>query len=156
MGFLSNLMGMGGAKSDAKKEKIRNIFNEQVKDGESYSVFAGFNIVVKDKLLKQVSTYYNYLIGYKDGDDPEMVIISTDNKLSSFKPPVYCKKSECSQANVSKEGLFSIWHPAFEKEPLRFGVSAFSAMHLDSYLLKVSYVNEYEPFATFFQNRFAK
>lgn len=79
MGILNKIMGMGGAKSDAKKEEIRQIFISRVEDGESYTVLAAMNMVTTKKLFKEVRTYYNYIIGYKDGDDPELVIISTDN-----------------------------------------------------------------------------
>jgi len=155
MGLLNRIMGFGGAKSDAQKGKIRRLFNERVNDGESYTVVAAFNIVMKDSLLKQTHTYYNYIIGYKDGDDPEVVVISTDSELSSFEPPVYCKKSECSKAAYMLEtGNFSLNHPAFGNEPLIFGI--IPSTSLGGYIIKVSYLNEFTPFAEFFQNRFAK
>jgi hypothetical protein len=154
MNFLKNLMGMGGAKSDSKKAEIRNIFNSKVEVGESYTVLAAMNMVTEKKLLKEIRTYYNYIIGYKDGDDPEIVILCTDHELSEVDTPVYCKKSECSKAECSQHGTFLITHPHFGGKPLEFGIIPSTA--LGGYIISVSYVDEFTPFMEFFQNRFAK
>lgn len=156
MGFLSKLMGMGGAKSDAQKERIRGLFNERVKDGESYKVVAAFHVVVKDNLLKQTHTYYNYIIGYKNENEPEIVVIPTDCELSSLESPVYCKKSECSNVEyLMNTGSFSFVHPNFGSEPLTFSVIPSTSIY-GGYIIKVSYLDEFADFAEFFQNCFAK
>lgn len=155
MGILNKMMGMGGAKSDTKKDEIRGIFNSRVEEGESYTVLAAMNMVTTKKLLKEVRTYYNYIIGYKDGDDPELVIISTDNELSAFEAPVRCKKSECQKAGyLEKTGSFTVTHPSLGGEPLDFAVIASTAW--GGYVIDVSYVDEFMPFMEFFQNQFAK
>jgi len=154
MNFLKNLMGMGGAKSDSKKAEIRNIFNSKVENGEAYTVLAAMYMLHEQKLLKEVRTYYNYIIGYKDGDDPEIVIISTDHELTDVGEPVYCKKSECRKAEYSQQGTFLITHPDLGDKPLEFGIIASSAW--SGYIISVSYVDEFTPFMEFFQNRFAK
>jgi hypothetical protein len=59
--------GQSGSNAEGKKEEIRNIFNAKVKDGESYNVLAGMNMVTTKKLTKEIRTYYNYLVGYKNG-----------------------------------------------------------------------------------------
>lgn len=155
MGFLDKMMGLGGSKSDAKKQEIREIFNSKVQNGDDYIVLAAMNMVTTKKLLKEIRTYYNYIIGYKDGDDPELVIISTDSELSSFEEPVHCKKSECSKIEyLQQTGSFSITHPQLGSEPVDFGIIASTAW--GGYVIGVSYVDEYMPFAEFFQNRFCK
>lgn len=155
MRFLKMFMGYGGAKSESKKEEIRNIFTSKVENGEDYTVVAAWFVVHEKKLLKDVTTYYNYIVGYKDGDDPEIVIISTDPKLSTFEEPVLCKKSECESAVYNtKDGMFAITHPAFGKDPLKFGIIATTRM--GSYVISISYLDEYNSFLEFFQNRFAK
>jgi hypothetical protein len=53
--------GQSGGNVEGKKEEIRNIFNSKVKDGESYNVLAGMNMVTTKKLTKEIRTYYNYL-----------------------------------------------------------------------------------------------
>ena len=93
-----NIMGMGGAKSDSKKEEIRGIFDSNVEDGASYIVLAGMHPEVKKNLLKEVRTFFNYIIDYNDSDDPEIVIIPTDSELSVVDEHVYCKKSEYLKA----------------------------------------------------------
>lgn len=116
---------MGTSGSEAKKEEIRKIFNEKVADGASYETLAAMNMVTTKKLTEEVRTYYNYLIGYKDGQDPELVIIATDHGLSSFDEPVVCKKSECTKAEyLVKTGNFTITHPAFGDKPLDFSIIA--------------------------------
>ena len=152
MGFLNKLMGMGTTKSDAKKEEIRQIFNAKVENGESYIVFAGMNMVTKQTILKETRTFYNYIVGYKDGDDPEIVIIETTHDLASFNEPIYCKKSECTRA--SYDNLFNIWNPHLGDEPVKFMIIASSAW--GGYVISASYVDEFAPFLEFFQKRFEK
>jgi hypothetical protein len=151
--------GQPGSKSDGKKEEIRNIFNSKVNDGKNYTVLAGMNMVTTKKLTKEIRTYYNYLIGYKDGDDPEIVIISTTNDLASVDEPAICKKSECTKAEyIEGTGSFSISHPAFET-PVDFGIIASAAWGSPlsgALIIPVSYVDEFMPFTEFFQKRFAK
>jgi hypothetical protein len=155
MGFLDKMMGMGTAGSEAKKEELKAIFQSQVKNSEAYTVLAGMHMVTTKKLFKEIRTFYNYLIGYKDGDDPEIVIISTTSDLSSFEEPVYCKKSACQKAvYLQQTGSFSISHPQLGSEPVDFAIIASTAW--GGYVIDVSYVDEYMPFTEFFQTRFAK
>lgn len=155
MGLLDKIMGMGGAKSDGKKQEIRALFNSKVENGDSYTVVAAMNMVTTKKLLEEVRTYYNYIIGYQDGGDPELVIIATDSQLSSFEDPVFCKKSECTKAEYLQEtGSFTLTHPAFGNDPLDFSIIA--STNWGGYVISVSYVDEFMPFMEFYQNRFAK
>lgn len=155
MGLLDKMMGLGGAKSDARKEEIRKIFDSKVENGTDYTVLAAMNMVTTKKLFKEIRTYYNYIVGYKDGDDPELVIISTDSELSDFDPPVICKRSECKQAAyITKTGSFTLTHPAFGNELLNFSVIASTAW--GGYVISVSYVDEFMPFMEFFESRFSK
>jgi len=154
MNFLKNLMGMGGASSGSKKTEIRNIFNSKVENGEEYTVLAAMYLLHEQKLLKEVRTYFNYIIGYKDGDDPEIVIISADCELSDVGEPVYCKKSECRKAECSQHGTFLVTHPDLGDKPLEFGIIVSTAW--DGYFINASYLDEFMPFMEFFQNRFAK
>jgi hypothetical protein len=152
--------GSAGGKSDSKKEEIRSIFNSKVNDGESYTVLAGMNMVTTKKLMKEIRTYYNYLIGYKDGDDPEIVLISTTNDLASVDEPVICKKSECTKAvYLQKTGSFNISHPKLGDAPVDFSIissAAWGAPLSGALIIPVSYLDEYMPFTEFFQTRFAK
>jgi hypothetical protein len=152
--------GQSGGKSDGKKEEIRNIFDSKVNGGKNYIVLAGMNMVTTKKLMKEVRTYYNYLIGYKDGDDPEIVIIPTSNDLASVDEPVICKKSECTKAvYLQNTGSFSISHPKLGAAPVDFGIissAAWGAPGTGALIIPVSYLDEYTPFTEFFQNRFAK
>ena len=154
-GFLNKLMGLSGKKSDEKKEEIRNIFNSKVKDGDSYAVIAAMNMVTTKKLLKEIRTYYNYIIGYHDGEDPEIVIISTDSELSSFEEPIYCKKSQCKNISyLSQTGSFTMSHYELGEGLFNFFIIASTAW--GGYVIDVSYVDEFVPFMEFFQNQFSK
>ena len=155
MSFLKKLMGMGTSGSEAKKQEIRKIFDDRVTDGPTYATIAAMNMTTTKKLTEEVRTYYNYIIGYKDAEDPELVIIVTDHELSSFDEPVVCKKSECTKADfIEKTGSFSITHPAFGDKSLDFSIIASTAW--GGYVISVSYVDEYTMFYDFFVNRFAK
>ena len=155
MGFLNKLMGLGGAKSDAKKQEIREIFNDNVQDGDSYTVLAAMNVVYEKKLLEEIRTFYNYIVGYKDGADPEIVIISTDSDLYDVDEPVRCKKSECQEAKyLEQTGSFTLTHPDLGSGPTDFAVIASSAWGAN--IISVSYVDEFTPFMEFFTKRFCK
>jgi hypothetical protein len=131
-----------------------------VNGGKDYIVLAGMNMVTTKKLMKEVRTYYNYLIGYKDGDDPEIVIISTSNDLASVDEPAICKKSECTKAvYLQNTGSFSISHPKIGDALVDCGIissAAWGASGSGALIIPVSYLDEYTPFTEFFQNRFAK
>jgi hypothetical protein len=116
------------------------------------------NMVTTKKLTKEIRTYYNYIVGYKEGDDPEIVLISTTNDLVSAEEPVFCKRSECKKAvYLQNTGAFSISHPKLGDTPLDFGIIASAAWGSSGALIiPVSYVDEFTPFTEFFQNRFAK
>jgi hypothetical protein len=150
--------GQSGSNAEGKKGEIRNIFNAKVKDGESYNVIAGMNMVTTKKLTKEIRTYYNYLVGYKDGEDPEIVIISTTYDFASIAEPVLCKRSECTKAvYIQDTGSFSISHSKLGDAPLEFAIIASSAWGSSGALIiPVSYVDEFAAFTEFFQNRFAK
>ncbi|MDR3077331.1 MAG: hypothetical protein LBV15_01030 [Planctomycetota bacterium] len=164
MGLFDKIMGAlggaGGGKSDSKKEEIRHIFDAKVENGGDYMVLAGMNMVTTKKLTKEIRTYYNYIIGYKDGDDPEIVLMSTTNDLSSVDAPVICKKSECTKAEyIQKTGSYSILHPSLGNEPTDFGIiasAAWGAPGSGALIIPVSYLDESMPFMEFFQNRFAR
>jgi len=150
MGFFNKLMG--GGKSD-KKEQIRNIFNSKVNNGEEYSVIAAMNMVQKHTILKETRTFYNYIIGYMDADDPEIVIIPVDSELSDIGDPVSCKKSECRKSEyLEKTGSFTVTHP--DLGAVDFSVIASAAW--GGYIISVSYADEFYPFMDFYKNRFAK
>ncbi|MDR3149936.1 MAG: hypothetical protein LBT88_08025 [Oscillospiraceae bacterium] len=152
MGLLNKMMGLGGAKSDAKKQEIRDVFNARVENGAEYTVLAAMNLVTEKKFLKEVRTYYNYIIGYKDSENPEIVVISTDSEVSRVGEPICCKKSDCLKANyLEKAGLFTIEHPALENQALNFSIILTSAL---GYTISVSYLEEYAPFTEFFKTRF--
>jgi hypothetical protein len=150
--------GLAGGSTEGKKEEIRNIFNAKVNDGEKYKVLAGTNMVTTKKLTKEIRTYYNYIVGYKDGDDPEIVLISTTYDLVSVEEPVFCKRSECEKAvYLQNTGTFSISHPKLGDTPLDFAIIASAAWGSSGALIiPVSYVDEFTPFTEFFQKLFAK
>jgi hypothetical protein len=131
-----------------------------VKDGGNYTVLAGMNMVTTKKLTKEVRTYYNYLIGYKDGDDPEIALISTSNDLVSVDEPIICQKSECRKADyLQNTGSFSITHEKLGDTPVNFSLiasAAWGAPGSGALIIPVSYLDEFTPFTEFFQNRFVK
>jgi hypothetical protein len=148
------------SKTEEKKEEIRKIFDAKVPNGKDYLVLAGTHMVTTKKLTKEIRTYYNYLIGYKDGEDPEIVIISTSNDLASVDEPVICKRSECTKTEyLQSHGLFSISNPKLGDKPVDFAIiasAAWGASRSGALVIPVSYLDEFYPFSEFFQNRFAK
>lgn len=157
MGFFSRLFGLeGGAKSESKKQEIRNNFNSLVENGEDYVTLCVMDIVYEKKLFKDVTTYYNYIIGYKAGDDPEIVIISTDNNMSSFEPPIICKRSECESAFFNeKRKRYTIKHSAFGEHPMEFFLDPTGSTN-GGYTIGVNQLQEFQPFYDFFTGVFSK
>jgi hypothetical protein len=139
------------------KEEIRNIFCLKVKEGATYTVLAGGNVVATRRLMKTENTYYNYLIGYRDGDDPEIVIISTSADLGMTEDPVICKRSACTQALREEDGAeYRILHPAFGGESLNFRIITSARGQAEALVIPVAYGEEFFSFDAFFRNRFAK
>jgi hypothetical protein len=152
----SKIMGANVEDSRDAKRKIREIFDSQVEDGAGYTLVAAFFVFFENKLLKQIQTYYNYIIGYRDGDDPDIVVLPVSWDLASIQTPVLCKLSQCGETEYDAEhGMFRIEHPALEKGEVKFGVIPSTSLY-GGYIIKVSYVDEMMPFADFFQKRFCK
>ena len=153
MGFFKDLKEK---KLKAKKQEIRDLFDANVEDGQSYKVLAAMNLVIVKKAFKYIDTYYNYIIGYRDGDDPEIVVIATDSELSGVDDPVFCKKSECRKAVYSEATCgFKLAHRELGRKPVSFNVIASQKLgRLGKYIIKVSYVDEFLPFLEFFKTRF--
>ena len=154
MGFFDKLMGMGTEKTAGAKKQIAEIFASEVENGESYTTFAGYYMVTTKKLLKEIRTFYNYIIGYKDGDDPEVVVIPVSDDLADVSSPVRCKKSECSKAGADANGLFQIKHPALDDGGIFFSIIVTRAV--GAHMIEVSYLEEFPQIMEFFQTRFTK
>jgi hypothetical protein len=154
--LMNKMMGLNTEASGETKQKIREIFDSRVQDGASYTLVAGFFVFYETKLMKQIQTFYNYIVGYKDGDDPEIVVLPVSYDLDSVYEPVSCKKSQCQKAEYNAtNGVFHIKHPGLEKSEVSFGVIPSTSLH-GGYIIKVSYVDEMMPFMEFFQSRFTK
>jgi hypothetical protein len=149
--------GSAPGKADPKKAQIRGLFDDLVENGDSYSVIAGMFMTTTKKLTKEIRTYYSYIIGYKDGDDPEIVCISAKHDLTALEEPVSLKKSECDKAEyLQNTATFRITSKKLPS-PLEFGIITSAAWgHSGALIIPVSYVDEFMPFTEFFQNRFAK
>jgi hypothetical protein len=158
MGLFNKLKDLASGKipgSEGTKEKIKQIFESKVKDGNEYVVYAGFNMVTTKKLLKEIRTFYNYIIGYKNGDDPEIVVIPTDYLLEDVGEPIYLKKSQCTKIeNLESKGLFHIEHPDLEDGNVYFMINV--SKMFGTYTIDVSYIEEYTDFFEFFNKRFLK
>jgi hypothetical protein len=154
--LVSKLMGTNPEASEGAKQKIREIFDSKVADGAGYTLVAGFFVTYENKLTKQIQTYYNYIIGYKDGDDPEIVVLPVSWDLVSVYTPVICKLSQCKKTAYDAEhGGFHIEHPALENGEVKFAVIPSTSLY-GGYIIKVSYVDEMMPFLDFFQKRYSK
>jgi hypothetical protein len=147
-------MGIGTQQTADMKKKIAEIFAEHVEGGESYTTFAAYYMLTTKKLLKEIRTFYNYIIGYKDGDDPEAVVIAVSEDLDSIGGPVRCRKSECSKAGVGANGMFYIKHSGLDGGGIDFTVIVTKAA--GAHMIDVNYVEEFQQIMEFFQNRFTK
>lgn len=74
-------------KSNANKEKMRELFNQTVENGEEYQIAYGFGLNIKnsDYLLAKKTTYQytSLIIGYRE-KDMTIAMVQTTPELEGF------------------------------------------------------------------------
>lgn len=69
---------------EVKKKRLREIFNEQVEDGESYEVLYAYMNSSKFErgwiFDTNTTTFYYYIVGYRESDF-DMILIQVDSEL---------------------------------------------------------------------------
>lgn len=160
MGFFKNLFKgpeVDMEKSKANAQKMRALFNQAVKDGDSYRLIFGYTEDVSRFNYGFVhgskTKIGNLLVGWRE-EDQTIVVVPTVPDLSGCGDPVWYRRSDILKAYRNKYPT-----DAFVICPDERGYLAINAYDwLDDEKLYVYVFQEEElaAFTDFFFNRFAK
>ena len=123
MGFLdkmtSAITGVNDETNAANKQKMRELFNSVVKDGDSYKVIATYGQKI-NPLIKR-TTYYSYIVGYKG--EGELVIVPCNSELTDASNPIAVTPANCTvKKSLTGETVFT--SDVFEKGKVSMIASA--------------------------------
>ena len=158
MGLFSKLFKgpeVDKAKSDSNREKMRTLFNQVVKDGDSYKLVAGYTEDVSRFNYGLVhgskSKIGSLLVGWNEQSET-VVVVPTVPDLSGCGDPVYYRRSEIHKAYRNK-------YPTdeFIVYPDRkgyIGINIFDWLEDESLYVYVDQETEAKEFTDFFMNKF--
>lgn len=89
---------------EKNKQKMRELFNAAVEDGDSYKVLHAHATVSDYNAFTKVrtSTYTNYIFGYKE-EGYSVVVMSVDRDLTSVGMPRYIDIQTVKETNYYKK-----------------------------------------------------
>lgn len=111
-------------KSAENKKKLRALFNQAVEDGDTYKIlYAGASESVIDRGLvvdTRISTFYNYVVGYREYDY-NVAVVEVDRDMTMFSEPNYVRIDEIKETNYYKK-ICQAWFIYKDKASSRYGV----------------------------------
>ena len=158
MGLFSKLFKgpeVDKAKSDSNRGKMRTLFNQVVKDGDSYKLVAGYTEDVSrfnsGLVHGSKSKIGSLLVGWNEQSET-VVVVPTVPDLSGCGDPVYYRRSEIHKAYRNK-------YPTdeFIVYPDRkgyIGINIFDWLEDESLYVYVDQETEAKEFTDFFMNKF--
>ena len=159
MGLFSKLFKgpeVDKAKSDSNRGKMRTLFNQVVKDGDSYKLVAGYTEDVSRFNYGLVhgskSKIGSLLVGWNEQSETA-VVVPTVPGLAGCGGPVYYRRYELHKAYRNKYPT-----DAFIIYPDRsgyIGINAYDWLEDEKLYVYVSQDEELAAFTDFFMNRFA-
>lgn len=151
MGLFSKKKEWDLARSDQNKQKIRELFDQSVKDGKSYKVLYGYGLNIKntDYILARKVTYQytSLIIGYKE-EDMSIALLQTTPELEGCSEPEFFKQAEIKKAKITT-GMYTIYH----KGGLMAGYTQFAALAENDkkFLAYIYQPDEFKDFEIFFK-----
>lgn len=151
MGWLGKKKTWDIQKSDANKSRLRKLFSDVIKDGDSYDIVYGYglNIKTSDYIIarKITYTYTSLIIGYRESD-MSIVLIQTTPELDGCSEAEVFKKDHIKKAKLST-GMYTIYHQG----GLMAGYTQFATLAENDkkFLAYVYQPEEYNKFDTFFR-----
>jgi hypothetical protein len=91
-------MGASTEESNENKEKMRQIFNRQVENGNSYTLMYCYTESYTNAILVEITKHANFIVGYKEG---EVVVIPVDADLTDIGDSYIFNKANNSQIKCS-------------------------------------------------------
>lgn len=99
-------------KSDANKKQLRALFNNVVKDGDSWKILYGYGTDIKNSnyILARKTTYEftSLIVGYRESD-MSIALVQTTPELDGCSDPEIFSKDNIKKANMSF-GEYVIYH----------------------------------------------
>lgn len=160
MGFFDKIFGakveIDETRSDENKQKMRQLFNHAVSDGDSYKLIYAYNEDVKryNYVLasKTTHTFASLIVGWRE-TDTSIAIVPTDPELSGCGEPELFRRAKIHKAYQMKFGgdSFIIYPDSSGYESFQ----AYDFLEDGDLFAYVSQEKELEAFTKFFKERYA-
>ena len=99
-------------KSEANKNRLRELFHKTVEEGDSYQVIYGYALEIKNSnyivARKTTYTYTSLIIGYRESD-MSIVLLQTTPELEGCSEAEIFKQDTIKKAKMST-GMYTIYH----------------------------------------------
>mgnify|MGYP000911616739 CR=1 FL=1 len=151
MGWFSKKKEWDVAKSEANKNRLRELFHKTVEEGDSYQVIYGYALEIKNSnyivARKTTYTYTSLIIGYRESD-MSIVLLQTTPELEGCSEAEIFKQDTIKKAKMST-GMYTIYHQG----GLMAGYTQFATLagNDEKFLAYVYQPEEYDKFDKFFK-----
>lgn len=112
MGWFSKKKEWDMVKSEANKNRLRELFHKTVEEGDSYQVIYGYALEIKNSnyivARKTTYTYTSLIIGYRESD-MSIVLLQTTPELEGCSEAEIFKQDTIKKAKMST-GMYTIYH----------------------------------------------
>ena len=138
-------------RSDKNKEKMRELFNNTISDGETWNIVYGYGLNIKQSnyiiAKKTTYTFTSLIIGYRESD-MSIALIQTTPELEDCSTAEFFKKDSIKKAKI-KTGMYTIYHEG----GMMAGYTQFATLkeNDEKYLAYVYQPEEFEQFNSFFE-----
>ena len=151
MGWFSKKKEWDVAKSEANKNRLRELFHKTVEEGDSYQVIYGYALEIKNSnyivARKTTYTYTSLIIGYRESD-MSIVLLQTTPELEGCSEAEIFKQDTIKKAKMST-GMYTIYHQG----GMMAGYTQFATLpgNDEKFLAYVYQPEEYDKFDAFFR-----
>lgn len=151
MGWFGKKKEWDIAKSDVNKERLRELFNGMMPDGDSWKIIYGYGLNIKNSnyilARKTTYTYTSLIIGYRESD-MSIALLQTTPELEGCSEAEIFRKDSIKKAKIAT-GMYTIYHQG----GLMAGYTQFATMegNDEKFLAYVYQPEEFKDFDDFFK-----
>lgn len=123
MGLLKDMvkkafLGASDEENEENKERMREIFNGAVPNGDDYKLIYCHMENYTDAVIIKVTKHSNFIVGYKEG---EVVVIPVDADLCEYDEPVIFNRNNGSHTEA-RLGYCKVYNSeqGFQFEPITY------------------------------------
>ena len=151
MGWFGKKKEWDTLKSDTNKNRLRELFNGVIEDGDSYNIVYGYGLNIKTSSYilarKTTYTYTSLIIGYRESD-MSIALLQTTPELDG------CSEAEIfREDNIKKAKMVTGMYTIYHQGGLMAGYTQFAALegNDEKFLAYVYQPEEFNKFNEFFK-----